>query len=206
MVAFWPGEREPKYNGKTLSQWLWIVGTNSTTDRQIINDTTNLASITNELPQVLDAVRAVRAIGTNALPYLIRWTLDSPKWRRNLASAYYSKCPKFLNSDAVGNWIYGEDQNKFAGALVGFQIMGPDEVYAIPEMVRLLKESDSDVTKMHVLACLGPCKSRARLALPVLREMLARSPWRNWPVEDVMNQVEPGSADYFRTNVLHRPF
>lgn len=122
VVPFWPGEREPEYNGKKLSEWLWIIGTNSTTDRQIINDTTNLASITYELSHVIEAVRAVRAIGTNALPFLIRWTLDAPKWRRNLTQAYCSKCPKFLYSDAVGNWIYGEDPNKFAVAIVGFQI------------------------------------------------------------------------------------
>jgi hypothetical protein len=104
----------------------------------------------------------------------------------------------------VGNWIYGENANNMALAVMGFQIMGPDEVYAVPEFVRLLKESDSAITKMRALTCVGLCGGRARLALPVLREMLARSPWRNFPVEFAMDQIEPGSADNFRTNVLEK--
>lgn len=82
VVASWPGPKEPNYNGKSFSEWLWIIGTNSTTDRQIINDSADLSGITNELPKVIEAVRAVRAIGTNALPHLIKWTLDPPAWRR----------------------------------------------------------------------------------------------------------------------------
>jgi len=143
-------------------------------------------------------VRAVRAIGTNALPHLIKWTLDPPAWRRSLAKAYWSGCPKFLYSDAVGNWIYGEDPNKFAVAIVGFQIMGPDEIYAAPELARLLKESDSDITRIHVYACLQPFKSRARAALPVLRD-IARQHF-SYPVMDLMNEIEPGSGDQIRTN------
>lgn len=84
VVAFWPGGRvpkEPEYHGKKLREWLRVVEKNSIADHEVINDSTNLDNITNESPQVIEAVRAVRAIGTNALPYLVKWNIEQPRWR-----------------------------------------------------------------------------------------------------------------------------
>jgi len=202
VVAFWPGVRvpkEPEYHGKKLREWLRVVEKNSIADHEEINNSTNLDNITNESPQVIEAVRAVRAIGTNALPYLIKWNIEQPRWRQNLANTYHSKCPKSLYSNAVAHWIYGEEPNISGLSIVGFQIMGPDEVYAVPELVRLLRESDSNVTRLRVLACLQPFKARARLALPTLREISARE-HRNRMVIDVMNEIQPGAGDEVWTN------
>src|SRR5438045_3525167 len=49
-VAFWPGEKEPEYHGKKLSEWLAL-----------------------EREQPRESAEAVRAIGTNAIPFLLRW-------------------------------------------------------------------------------------------------------------------------------------
>jgi hypothetical protein len=34
IVAFWPEPKEPEYNGKSLSEWLWIARTKLNVDRQ----------------------------------------------------------------------------------------------------------------------------------------------------------------------------
>jgi HEAT repeat protein len=68
VVAFWPGEREPEYEGKNLSEWLWIVKTNSP-------------------PRVAPSPQAdaIRHIGERAVPWLLRWVrYKSPPWRWRL--------------------------------------------------------------------------------------------------------------------------
>jgi hypothetical protein len=76
----------------------------------IINGSPDLKGLTNLSPQELEPVRAVRAIGTNALPYLIKWTLDSPTWRRKIAGAYW-KLRDRLRSQAVARWDDGHFTN-----------------------------------------------------------------------------------------------
>src|SRR4051794_12048392 len=60
---FYFHEPEPSYNGKTLSEWLdvcaWRPGTNGGVYRMT--------------PEQSKAVRAVKAVDTNAIPFLVRW-------------------------------------------------------------------------------------------------------------------------------------
>jgi hypothetical protein len=67
MLAYlvWPREREPEYNGAALSTWLARCGST--------NQSESLA-----------AVAAIRHIGTNALPFLIRWIQYEPGWKDSL--------------------------------------------------------------------------------------------------------------------------
>ena len=64
-VAVWPGPKEPEYQGKKLSEWLAIYdGTNTTV---VAKD---------------QAAEAVRQIGTNAVPWLIKY--ERPVYRQEL--------------------------------------------------------------------------------------------------------------------------
>src|SRR5262245_21189458 len=64
---------EPIYNGRSLSDWLARYGAGPDSD---------------------EAEDAIRAIGTNALPFLIEWIQhDPPAWRRSL----YHRLPIFLS-------------------------------------------------------------------------------------------------------------
>jgi hypothetical protein len=68
VVAFWPGEREPEYNGKKLSKWVDILAKDSP-------------------PRVAPSPQsdAIRHIGERAVPWLLRWArYRSPPWRRRL--------------------------------------------------------------------------------------------------------------------------
>src|SRR5215467_6188162 len=73
VVAFWPGEREPEYNGKKLSEWVqpytWRYDDLEDTNRQI--ETKRQA-----------ADDAMRHMSTNALHWLVRWiAYEPPSWK-----------------------------------------------------------------------------------------------------------------------------
>src|SRR5678816_2434558 len=69
-VAVWPGPKEPEYQGKKLSEWL-----------EMHND------------RPAKSTEAVRAIGTNAIPFLVRWIgTECPAWKRKIAD-FYTKHP-----------------------------------------------------------------------------------------------------------------
>src|SRR5215831_3953625 len=68
VVAFWPAEREPEYNGKTLSEWMLYKPEDS--------NRANAFELQTE---------AIRQIGEPAVPWLLKWArYKSPPWRRRL--------------------------------------------------------------------------------------------------------------------------
>jgi hypothetical protein len=76
VVAFivWPGEREPEYQGKKLSEWLTLYS-------QTFSDESGRKEAH------ASAAQAVRHIGTNAIPYLLKWIrYETPDWRNKLES------------------------------------------------------------------------------------------------------------------------
>src|SRR5262245_367846 len=65
-AVLWPKEREPEYQGKKLSEWI------------------NVGS--REGPE------AVQAIGTNALPCLVRWiSYHEPRWHASAVARLQGK-------------------------------------------------------------------------------------------------------------------
>jgi hypothetical protein len=85
LVALWPREREPEYNGKPLSVWLALYADHPTnwTFAQIGGHMT--MSKFQRLPGVPspdEAAEAIRKIGTNALPFLLKWiNYEPPAWK-----------------------------------------------------------------------------------------------------------------------------
>src|SRR5262245_12996976 len=73
VVILWPREKEPEYQGKTLTEWLDIY------EGGVIGYIKD--------PERQEAADALRNIGTNALPWLIKWiSNESPNWRRKLSA------------------------------------------------------------------------------------------------------------------------
>ncbi len=68
VVAFWPGEPEPEYNGRKLSEWLLYKPGDD------------------DAPNALDLeIEAIRQIGDAAVPWLLKWArYNSPPWRWRL--------------------------------------------------------------------------------------------------------------------------
>ena len=61
-VAFWPGEKEPEYNGKKLSEWLraYELGSSNENERLVVDR------------EQKTAADAIQNLGTNALPWLLK--------------------------------------------------------------------------------------------------------------------------------------
>jgi len=139
VAVVWPREREPEYGGKRLSEWLAIYQSPEYNDKQ--------------------AAEAVRQIGTNALPYLLGWLrYEQPAWKSKLAPAY-AKWPRPLVKYSIKKWLWGvEGQRQVETAIVGFGILGPDAAAAVPELNRLVQNTNSARPSLRAriaLACIG---------------------------------------------------
>lgn len=117
VVAFWPGEREPEYNGKKLSEWLEVC-------RQYPMPG----------PERVPAEEAVRNIGTNALPWLIRWmNYDMPGWKQTFFQSKYSRLvPKFAM------YYFIKPIVKSRHAQVGFVVLDTTAGPAAPALARIM--------------------------------------------------------------------
>jgi hypothetical protein len=121
VVGFWPGQREPECDGKTLSEWLKICGDNR-------------AAINYSQSQSLESARvAIRRIGTNGLPWLVKWmSYDTPKWKSALLySKFYRWLPASIRNPMVRPILQAQR------ARVGFDILGTAASPAIPDLVRI---------------------------------------------------------------------
>jgi hypothetical protein len=85
VVAIWPGEREPEYSGKTLSQWLLYRPADSAA------------------ANALDLqIEAIRAIGEPAVPWWLKWVrYKTPPWRFRL-ERYFGRDRRIECRDAGG--------------------------------------------------------------------------------------------------------
>src|SRR6266853_6636592 len=83
--AFWSAEPEPRYNGMKLSEWLarfkdppMVIKWDEQNSRMIIREMRLTPG-----PSKEEAAEAIRQIGTNALPCLVRWVAyEKPAWKK----------------------------------------------------------------------------------------------------------------------------
>jgi hypothetical protein len=135
VVAFWPGEREPEYNGKKLSEWL-----NLYEEARFKED-----------PQKQRAgAEAVQHIGTNALPWLVKWIeYGRPAWKDRLVR-FVVKIP----SSTIIRWYTEGDRLGF-GAVMAFEVLGPKAAPAVPELARIASRSGSGFSQMWAMDALS---------------------------------------------------
>jgi hypothetical protein len=150
-------DREPRYEGRSLSEWIDLAGGVDPTIPE---------------PAVADAIRH---IGTNALPWLVRWLrYEEPAWKRK-GREMTGNWPRplrlgFLWESAVS------DEVSHAKAVVGFKILGPAAGPAVPELAGLIRSENSSVA-MGAMYSLG---SIGQESLPPLLALLAdpEAPYR----------------------------
>ena len=107
-VALWPGEREPGYQGKKLSEWLVLRG-----------------AVLPDGPEAKIADRAILAIGTNAVPFLLGWVrYERPAWKDWLEAAY-KRFPDALQSATIRDKLsHGKSEVRHSVAFYGFFCWG----------------------------------------------------------------------------------
>jgi len=154
-AAFWPGEREPEYNGKKLSEWLEFYEQNDSV---------------NPTMEVNAAADAVKHIGTNAVPWLVKWIDYDRSLRRNKLYAMIEKLPGAIRYSAILRHLVKRSERRtferFQAAGAGFRILGPQASPAIPDLIRLM---DKPKGPAYALSCIG------RDGLPALLAALSNA-------------------------------
>jgi hypothetical protein len=173
LVAFWPREREPEYNGKKLSEWLEVYDTGKFGKRDFNEART-------------EATLAIDHIGVEALPWLMKWIQyerrDPPKWKVSLfilACRLHVK-GTYIGTTGNGSKSYMADKSTVASLLknqqaelanraeyYGFKLLGARAAAAIPDLVQLTRSSNPIVSARANYA-LGTIP----ILMPQLLEML----------------------------------
>jgi HEAT repeat protein len=127
LALLWSWEREPEYQGKKLSEWLSYERRHSTrpTDPQF---------------------EAIRQIGTNAIPLLLKWVhYEPPPWRTKLEDMAAAQHFKFEDPKA----------ERVDAALFGFQVLGRQASPAIPELTAMMNDPGSPNIAWYATMALG---------------------------------------------------
>jgi hypothetical protein len=144
IVAFWPRPKKPEYNGKKLNEWLNLYEESRRGD--------------NHEQRV--AADAIQHIGTNALPWLLKWIKhEPPAWKDRMAG-FVEKIP----SRTIARWYVEGDRLGF-GAVEGFKLLGQRAAPEVPELEKIVKGSRARFCQywaMDALSYIG------RDAFPVL--------------------------------------
>lgn len=136
------GEREPTYRGKSLSYWLELSG------RGVGGGEA-------------EAEVAVRHIGTNAIPTLLRLIQanDSPIKRKMAVLASRLSVIDFHFTTADTQWTH---------AYNGFHVLGEDAKGSVPALIELYNRRDSPDLQERVADVLGNIGTVAKAAVPCL--------------------------------------
>jgi len=130
-------EREPEYGGRKLSEWVLGLRADSADARE-------------------QSREAIRAIGTNAVPYLVKWVrYEMPLWPRTW---HDSDVVRVRHFERFCNRFCKRNDSLQIGAIDAFRELGPKAAAAIGELSRLLNQpnhcASGDVAG-HVLPYLG---------------------------------------------------
>lgn len=126
---------EPSYNGKRLSDWVL--------DYEEVTSQGRSSEV--------DA--AVRQIGTNALPYLLKWIrYEPPAWKRKLSVTL--KGVSDWSGSAIDD-LSSEKEFRANGAVLAFKALGPEARGVIPDLARMVNDPKFGHGPRRALSTLG---------------------------------------------------
>jgi hypothetical protein len=163
-AVLWPREKQPKYEGKSLLQWILL--------HELSTGADSVHNSQYDPGMLQESEEAIRQIGTNALPWLIRWIRCEPsgsKWRTELLNAV-DKLPNGLGETRLVDSLLSDPVARQEIAYEGFRLLGTNASAAVPELTRLVDEHQSPSVSsyaLRALAELGPD------GLPPVLEILA---------------------------------
>ncbi|EEF60663.1 hypothetical protein Cflav_PD6254 [Pedosphaera parvula Ellin514] len=149
--------REPRSEGKSLTEWCRLYSQHETSGWQ----RTGKFHVPGETPG--EAQLAIRKIGTNALPHLVRMVgaKDSPlkvKIWMLLRRQSVVRIPLMAREERpLATW--------------GFDVLGAEAKPAVPALIQLMDDKDMMVRRM-VMICLEKIGPSANDAVPVLSRAL----------------------------------
>jgi len=127
-------EREPEYGGKRLSEWVEGVLGASTEGRK-------------------QNYEAIGNIGTNALPYLVKWVgYDMSPWKRKF---YSSPSPAVKRLRAFWHYFDKRHDSLQLGAMKALLHLGPKAEGVIPRLSRLANGAKPANSRTFAILILG---------------------------------------------------
>jgi hypothetical protein len=144
---------EPEYQGRRLSEWLELC----------------VSYQGDELGRHVEPTAAVQKIGTNALPYLLKWIAhEQPTWKSTL----YVKLPSFIRNLApVRSWLVGPLLRE-ALAIEGFTVLGTNAASCVPALEAMMKADTNGVVSAKLSFVLGEI---GEAAIPAIKAALANT-------------------------------
>jgi HEAT repeat protein len=148
-------DSEPRYHGRSLSKWL------------------ALYSPTRDPSDFDEAEKAIRAIGTNALPYLLKWIRQEPPfWQR---AAFNTFPTSIRGSPQARALLYGPGSERAAAALAALCLLGTNAAAAIPELAAMMKDTAHPWTALRAMTAIS------YLGAPAFPHMTAALSTTNYP-------------------------
>src|ERR1043165_3334350 len=153
LVVVLPREREPEYGGKRLSEWVERYATPP------------------HMRQTEEAADAIRHIGTNAIPYLLKWIkYDPPSWKNKLYKAL-----NFTFERVNRDWMLQDEQRDRADrATMAFRALGSEAEGAIPELTRRMNDPKANRSATRAVEVLADLRTSG---LPPLLAAITNKQW-----------------------------
>ncbi len=140
LVAVFSRKREPEYGGKRLSEWV----------------VTGFLMDSAAAKQQQQRREAIGHIGTNAVPYLVKW-LGQDMWPLK-RKFYSSRNPAIMPFSSIWSLLDKRDDRLQFGAFQALVDLGPKAEGAVPDLSRLAsdtKECNSRALAIEVLGQIG---------------------------------------------------
>ena len=134
LVVVFNREREPEYQGRRLSFWVRDLPWQDPRSGHALAD------------------EAILHIGTNAIPYLVKWMqYEKPAWKAKL----YWAANIVLNGVNRDWEILDKQALRARGAKYAFRSLGPNAHAAVRDLNRLMTEAQSDSVSFNAASALG---------------------------------------------------
>jgi len=133
LTVLFPRDREPIYQGRPLSQWLHI----------------SHVKYPEDYSMSFEAKEAVRNMGTNALPLLLRWVSYEPSTLKTKLSPLLRRVP-ILEREFVHKPYYRADMAEMA-----LEVLGPKAAPAIQQLKTWAITSNDERRMRHCIVVLN---------------------------------------------------
>jgi hypothetical protein len=146
--------REPRYQDRTLTQWL--------------EDYDNLSSgtlmETNDLAMLQTSTNALKQIGTNAIPFLLK----KLSGREN---AIEQRLKQWMGETQLNRLHLADHDRQRALGLDGFEVLGKEAVSAVPSLLLLTQEPYPGI-RFAALESLRAINTESDTILSILRQTI----------------------------------
>jgi hypothetical protein len=146
LLTFWPDPPEPVFERKSLSQWLGEISVGNTHQQRLLIVSGHL------LGGYPEQMRAIKGIGTNALPLYLKWLSYKPGPLQRTRGFLQAHASSFLRIA----WQPSDKEALRARTAVALVVLGDEATPAIPDLCRIaLSQSGSEPTYQYTTRVLG---------------------------------------------------